>query len=289
VGPSRKTKQRRLAVLLASACWAASPAARSEGPTLAVGLCTGDLRAAKEAGFDFAELRIREIVALPDADFARFEETHRAVGLTTPVGNWFLPPELKVVGPAVDLEAAMRYVRKAFDRSRRLGIERVVFGSGEARRVPEGFPREEAFRQLVAFGQRVAAEAGPRGLVVVIEPLRKQESNLVNTAAEALAWVEAVGHPSFQLMVDLFHLTEEAEDPSIIVRAAPHLRHVHVCNPRGRVFPLPADGFDYAPFLSALRRIGYRGGVSIEASTDDLRGEGPRAIAFLRAAWAAAR
>jgi hypothetical protein len=46
----------------------------------------------------------------------------------------------------------MAYVAKAFDRVARLGVRIVVFGSGGARRVPEGYPRDDAVRQMVDFG-----------------------------------------------------------------------------------------------------------------------------------------
>ena len=47
----------------------------------------------------------------------------------------------------------------AWARLARLGTQIVVFGSGGARRVPEGFSKEEAFKQLVEFGKRIAPEA----------------------------------------------------------------------------------------------------------------------------------
>src|SRR5262249_25937777 len=51
----------------------------------------------------------------------------------------FLPATLKVTGPAIDRDRQHAYVEKAFDRLARLGVEVVVFGSGGARRVPDGF------------------------------------------------------------------------------------------------------------------------------------------------------
>jgi sugar phosphate isomerase/epimerase len=68
----------------------------------------------------------------------------------------------------------------------------LCFGSGGARRVPDGFSKDEAFAQLVAFGTRIAPEAKAHGITVVIEPLRRQETNIINTAAEGFALVKAV-------------------------------------------------------------------------------------------------
>ena len=52
-----------------------------------------------------------------------------------------------------------------------------MFGSGGARRVPEGFPKEDAFEQFVEFGKRIAPEARAHGLTIAIEPLCRDETN----------------------------------------------------------------------------------------------------------------
>jgi sugar phosphate isomerase/epimerase len=251
-------------------------------PRLAVGYCTDDLEKAKAAGFDYVELGVRNFVRLSEDDFARFVERHRAAGIPTPTGYMFLPGELKVVGPAIDEKRQLEYVRSAFARAARLGIELIVYGSGPTRTAPDGFSKDEAFRQLVAFAKRIAPEARKHGIVVAVEPLRRQEANLINTLAEALRWVEAVDHPSFQLTADIYHLAEEKEDPAILLKAGKRIRHVHFANPSGRVFPLARDEYDYAAFFRNLHEIGYTGRISIEARTEHFDADAPRAIEFLR-------
>jgi sugar phosphate isomerase/epimerase len=262
--------------------------ARAGTTNLPIGFCTDDFAAAKAAGFDFAEVRIREFVKLSDEEFSNFAAHCKATGLPTLTSYWFLPPDLKVVGPDVQTNEVMNYLQKALDRCQALGVKIIVWGSGDARRAPDGFSREEAFQQLVALGKRIAPEAQKRGILIVAEPLRKAESNTINSAAEGLKWVEAVNHPNFQLLVDIYHMTEEGEDAAIIVRAGSHIRHVHMSNPRGRIFPLRADEFDYQPFFQALNKISYQGTISIEASTDHLNEEGSKAMEFIRNAYAAA-
>ena len=161
----------------------------------------------------------------------------------------------------------------------------VVFGSGGARRVPEGFAKEDAFKQLVDFGRRAAREAKAHGITIAIEPLRKQESNIINTASEGLELVNAVGDPNFQLMIDFYHLASEQEDPAIVLRAKDHIRHLHVANPQGRVFPQKWEEFDYAPFFANLRAIGYDKRISVEGSTTDLAAQGPVAVSLLHRAF----
>ena len=256
-------------------------------PRVQVGYCTSvrNIAAAKAAGFDYIEVGTSEIAAMPDADFEQALQNAKEVGLPVPAANTFLPAAIKVTGPTIDPEQQLAYVKKALDRLSKLGVQTVVFGSGGARRVPDGFSKDEAFKQLVAFGKRAAPEARARGVTIAVEPLRKEETNIINSAAEGLALVEAVNDPNFQLMIDFYHLSSEHEDPAIVSRAKDHVRHLHMANPTGRVFPLAWEEFEYGPFFAALRQTGYNRRISVEASTKALSADAPRAIALLRAAF----
>jgi D-psicose/D-tagatose/L-ribulose 3-epimerase len=263
-----------------------APHAIAQSRRLQVGYCTSlaNLEAAKAAGFDYVELATSEIAALSDADFDRAAARIQQLGLQTPAANLFLPATLKVTGPDIDRDQQIAYVRKAFARLSQLGTGIVVFGSGGARRVPEGFSKDQAFQQLVEFGRRIAPEARAHGITVAVEPLRPQETNIINSAGEGLALVNGIGDPNFQLMVDFYHLASVNEDPQIVVRARDHIVHLHMANPTGRVFPRTLDEYDYAPFFAALRTIGYDRRISVEASTKDLTTDAPQAIALLRKA-----
>ena len=252
-----------------------------------VGYCTGlkNLEAAQAAGFEYVELSATEIASLSDADFDAAAAKIKALGIPTPAANLFIPATIKLTGPDVNPAAQMQHVHTALTRLSKLGTQIVVFGSGGARRVPDGFSKEDAFKQLVDFGRRAAAEARAAGITITIEPLRKQETNIINSAAEGLELVKAIGDPNFELMIDFYHLASEREDPAIVVRAKDHLRHIHMANPQGRVFPQKWDEFDYAPFFEKLRAIGYDKRISVEASTTDLASQGPQAIALLHRAF----
>ena len=279
------TIRSRVAVALLGLLWGAD--AVGQAPKVQVGYCSTlkNIEAAKAAGFDYVELGTTEIAALSDDEYEKAVIHIKQVGLPVPVVNLFLPAALKVTGPQTDRDQQMAYVKKAFARLARLGTEIVVFGSGGARRVPEGFPKEDAFAQLVEFGKRIAPEARAHGLTIAIEPLRREETNIINSAAEGLELVTAIGDPNFQLMVDFYHLASEKEDPEIVVRARDHIRHLHMANPQGRVFPLRWDEYDYAPFFASLRTIKFDKRISVEASTKDFPSEAPQAIALLRHAF----
>jgi sugar phosphate isomerase/epimerase len=86
-------------------------------------------------------------------------------------------------------------------------------------------------------------------------------------------------------MIDFYHLASEHEDPAIVLKARDHLRHLHVANPQGRVFPQKWEEYDYAPFFANLKAIGYDKRISMEGSTTDLAAQGPITVALLRRAF----
>ena len=283
----RSSYQLPVVMLAASLCQLpASSGAATTPAGITIGYNTDDLDKAKRTGFDYAEILVRNFASLTDEEFASFQAKHKAAGVPTPVGNNFIPADLKLVGPDIDKAKQMEYVKRAFERAQKLGLKVIVLGSGGARRAPEGFAKEEAWKQLVDFAKRIAPEAKKRGVVVAVEPLQSKETNTINTAAEGLKWVQAVGHPNFKLMVDFYHLSLEKEDPAILITARKHIKHIHIANPNKRRFPLSAEEFDYSVFFENLKKSKYKGGISIEGRTDDYETEAPKALEFLRAAVA---
>jgi sugar phosphate isomerase/epimerase len=253
-----------------------------------IGVCVDPDRfeAAQAAGFDYVETNASRVSALSDADFEKLAVQVAQMKIPLDASMSFIPAAIKLTGPEVDPARQMTYVTGVLGRLKRLGVKVVVFGSGGARRVPDGFSKDEAFNQLVDFCRRIAPVARDNGITIVVEPLRKQETNIINTAREGLALVKAVDRPEIRLLVDYYHLAEEGEDPAIIAEAGPLLAHTHIANPKGRVFPLNADESPYAGFFANLCTIGYQGRLSVEASTKDFAAEAPQAIALLRNARA---
>jgi sugar phosphate isomerase/epimerase len=260
---------------------AVSPAA---SPKIEIGLSTqlDKLEAAQDLGFDYLEVIASAVAGLSDEDYVKLMERVKALRIPIRAANSFIPGDIKLTGTETDPARQLAYVRKCLERLSAVGVRQVVFGSGKARQVPDGFDRDKAFAQLVEFGRLAAREGERVGITIVLEPLRKQESNIMNTAREGLTLVRAVNHPSFRLLVDFYHLSEEREDPAVILEAGELLKHTHIANPAGRVFPAKADEAAYAPFFANLAAIGYAGGISIEARSENLAQDAPVAIALLR-------
>ena len=244
-----------------------------------------DIETVKAAGFDYMEVRTSEVAALSDADYEQLVARLKKAALPVLAAYWLLPAEVKVTGPQIDKARQIEYLRGALYRVSRLGVRVIVFGSSGARQVPEGFSKQEAFDQLVDFGKRAGPEARSRNITIAIEPQRRVECNIINTAAEALQWVEAVNDPNIQLMIDYYHFSVEKEDLAVILMVKDHLHHLHMANPNNRVMPLQWEEYDYAPFFAVLRHVRYDKLIGLEASSNNLQVDGPKSIALLRRAF----
>ncbi|MDD4872700.1 MAG: sugar phosphate isomerase/epimerase [Kiritimatiellae bacterium] len=249
-----------------------------------VGVCggKGNLQKAKNAGFDYIEMAASGIAKMSDADYEGLLKAVEEAKIPVRTANGFLPGDIKITGPAADPKKQDEYVRKCFSRLQKLGVKVLVFGSGGARAIPKDVSREEALKQMVDFCKRIGPMAKEHNLVVVIEPLNTKECNFINSGKEGLEIVEAVKDPNIELLVDLYHMAMENEDPAIVLKAGAHIKHCHIANPAGRVYPLSTDEYNYKPFFDNLLKIGYTGGISVEGGTKNFDADGPKAAKFLK-------
>lgn len=239
-------------------------------------------RAARQAGFDYIEMPLATIAALDDAAFEEMRSRVAHTGLPCEVCNVLFPGSLRLTGDVVPVEEIDAYLAKALQRAARLGVQVVVFGSGTARNVPVGFPMEQAWLQLTAMLRRAGELAAEHGIALAIEPLNRQECNILHTAAEGFTLAKLVNHPQVGLLIDSYHMAKEGEDPGIAVTARRYLRHIHVAAAEGRTFPVEGDECLHS-FFAALRRSGYAGRVSVEAGYSNFMADASRTLATLRA------
>lgn len=248
-----------------------------------IGICTSPREAANlpPDAFDFVEVNVQTFLA-PEEDEEKFEaslEEARACGNPVSAANCFLPARLKCVGPEMDLPALMKYAETALARARRAGIGIIVFGSGAARLVPEGYP--DAAADFTSLLKRLGPIAAENAVKIVVEPLNPGETNLILSLEEGARIVEECDHPNIRLLADLYHMALVDDGPEEIVRAGHLLEHVHVAEKQGRARP-GKHGEDFGGYLRALREIGYEGSISLECQFEDLAAELAPGVAYLR-------
>ncbi|MEI8197991.1 MAG: TIM barrel protein, partial [Phycisphaerae bacterium] len=140
---------------------------------------------------------------------------------------------------------------------------------------------------IVDFLKMAGPLALAQGITLVVEPLQRGDTNIINTVPEALEYVQAANSPAVRLLVDSYHFWTEKETLQSVQDAAAYLGHVHVADLANRAAPGesgPAAAAMYREFFSVLKRGGYKGYISVEAGTD-FSPAASRVAAFLREQW----
>ena len=195
--------------------------------------------------------------------------------------NIFIPGELKVVGPAVNEEAILQYVKEVFERARKANVKHIIWGSGGSRRVPEGFDGLTAKRQFISITKKIAQLAGEYDITLALENLNSTETNFITTLEEALGIVKAVDHKNLRLCVDVYHMLKENESPESIRKAKGYVVYCEVAEKNGRT-PPGVQGEDFKPYFVALKQIGYRDRIMIECRWEDVNTQAAPAFKYLR-------
>lgn len=249
------------------------------------GICAGLDKIAEVAalGFDYLEPPVNGTAALSEEDFEAKLAMVKEAAIPCPAFNLLFPKTMQVLVPETTDDMIAEYLHTAMKRVQLLGGRVAVFGSGKSRNCPEGMTYGEAFRRLVEVTRLTGEIAQQYGVVIVIEPLNRTETNMINSMAEGAALVAMVNHPNVQLLCDSFHVAKENEPFNDVVRLG-GVSHVHVATKEGRRYPLEKDA-DLTALYEALKATNYDGMISIEGKTDDMAQDAPVSIALLKNLW----
>lgn len=251
-----------------------------------LGVCTDidNIGTLAAMGYDYLEAGLSKVAQLSQEAFDAALAKVSASPIKVEAFNVMVPGTIRLTGPDVRPDEIQTYLEAAFPRAAALGGRVIVFGSGGARRVPEGWTTDEAWKQLIAYLQQCAPLCEKYGICIAIEPLRQAETNILHTVREGAALAAAVGSPFVGVLGDTFHMHAENEPLSAFSDAKAWLKHVHTAEPTQRVYPKAGDGCDYAAIFDALKAAGYEGRLSVEGRCEDLERDGTEALAVLRAA-----
>ena len=212
------------------------------------------------------------------AERTRIRELAARAGVEIVGLHWLLvkPEGLHLTAPDAALRAqTARYFCDLVDACADLGGRIMVVGSPKQRSVLPGVSPQQAWDWATAALADPVKRAEDRGVTLCLEPLSPAETNFINTAAEALRFVEAFRSPNFQIILDVKAMCAESKPiPQIIHESRGRFAHFHA-NDRN----LKGPGFgdvEFAPIAAALKEAGYGGWVSVEVFKFE---EGPDVIA----------
>lgn len=257
-----------------------------EKQTLRIGLCGawGKAELAKQAGCSYIEEGVAKIL-MPHNSDAEFRTQLEVLSSVQPLQpecfNVFLPRELKSVGDQANHEGILQYASTAFRRAEMVGAKIIVFGSSGSRTIPDGFDQAKAKEQFISLCKRLTPFAARHNITLAIEQLNHEETNFINTMNEAAEIVEAVGHPHLKMICDIYHALKENDPASEITRLKEHLVHCHIAEKKDRT-PPGVNGEDFTAYLKALKKINYKGRISLECNWKNMESELPVAVKVLQ-------
>ncbi len=216
----------------------------------------------KEHGFDGVEVPLFDPAAFPAAEIRR---AFAQYGLECTVCSIIPPGRSLISDDAALRRRTCQHLRDAIAVAAEAG-SRLIDGPlyspvGELR----GRRRtEDEWAWAIEAYQSVTPTLEAHDVTLAIEPLNRFETYFLNTAADAAALCDAVGHPRVGVAFDTFHANIEEKDlAGACRRLGRHLKHVQASeNDRGT----PGSGhIAWTALLHALEDLRYDGWLTIES------------------------
>jgi D-psicose/D-tagatose/L-ribulose 3-epimerase len=216
---------------------------------------------ASAAGYDLLELALLDP---ENIDVAAARAAVKGAGITV-TGSLGLAPATDVSSEDPDAVAAgEKLLRSAVDVVAGLGGQHLcgVIYSAMGKYLAPSTPRGRA--NAVAVLQRLADHASEQGIALSVEVVNRYETNVINTAGEALAFLDEVDRPNVKVHLDTYHMNiEENTMDGPVLTAGDRLGYVHIGEShRGY---LGSGSIDFGPFFRALAQVGYAGPVTFES------------------------
>jgi len=240
------------------------------------------MRFAANAGYDAIEIApftmAKYVTDIPAAQRLEIRESTKRCGIEISAIHWVLVEAdgmyLNHSDPSVR-ERSAQYFCDLVQFCSDVGGKFIVVGSPKQRNIPEGVTFEQGWDWAGETFAPSFKRAAELGITICLEPLAPSETNFINTAEDAIRFVEQFHSPWFKIILDVKAMSSEAKSiPEIIHASWPHFAYFHANDKN-----LKGPGFgdvDFQPIAQALKEVGYNGYVSVEVFKFE---EGPEAIA----------
>ena len=255
------------------------------------GVCASyqEVATLQERPFDYLEENVQRFL-VPEQSQAQFERlAHEVRALALPIEacNGMLPADMSLIATPqkqVNTVRVERYIKTMLQRAEQVGVRVIVFGSGQARACPPGYDSSNAVQQLGVHLATWNEWGRKHGVSIALEPLRYEETNIINTVTEGGALVTKHILSGATLLIDTYHMGCNGEKPTDILPWTALISHVHVAEKPGRAAP-GHYGEDLRPYFAALHEGCYDQRISIECRWHDFANEVGPAIQAVKQQW----
>jgi D-psicose/D-tagatose/L-ribulose 3-epimerase len=216
---------------------------------------------ARKAGFDRIEIPLLDDWEIDTGLTRRLLEEYD-LGMT---GNQYLTAETDITSEDPEVVAAgERRLIQGVDLVRDVGGEYLCGTIYSKLGKYDSPPTTTGRRHCASALRQVADHASESGITLGLELCNRFETNLLNTAEQALAMIDAIDRPNVCVHLDTYHMNiEETDMVSPVLACGGRLGYVHICEShRGY---LGSGNVDFGAFFRALNLTSYDGPVVFES------------------------
>ncbi|MDO8683451.1 MAG: 5-keto-L-gluconate epimerase [Armatimonadota bacterium] len=220
------------------------------------------IRSLAGLGFDGVELHVRDP---KEVDLSLIKSVIGDCGLEVSAigtGLAYVDDGLSFSNPNADIRhSAVQRIKDCIDFASNLNALLII---GLVRgRTTAGVDKAQALAWIKEALGECLAFAEKKNVRIVIEPINRYETDLLNTASETIDFIRQLQSLNIGLLLDSFHMN--IEEPSIYesIRTAGNLlAHFHIVDSNRWA---PGYGhLDFQQIIASLREIDYQGYLSAE-------------------------
>ncbi|MEJ8855541.1 sugar phosphate isomerase/epimerase family protein [Variovorax robiniae] len=125
-------------------------------------------------------------------------------------------------------------------------------------------PTQAGIAGSIDVMRRIGEHAAKDGITIGLEVVNRYESNVLNTAAQAVDYAKRVGLPNVRVHLDTYHMNiEEADLESALIDTGAMMGYFHI-GESGRGY-LGAGNIDFDRVFRGLAKAGYEGPITFES------------------------
>lgn len=256
----------------------------------------------KKLGFDVLEVNSGTVAGMSDGERERLKKAAEKDGieLTACIG-------LEARHDIASEDAAIRRAGIAFLKKQSQALMKtnihkiggIVYSYWPGSLPPGQTDKHPAWLRSVKSMKEAMKAAEDCGVIFHMEVVNRFEQYLLNTAEEAVEYVQAVNSPNCRILLDTFHMNIEEDSFEDAIRTAgKYLGHVHIGETNRRA---PGRGkMPWNIIFKSLKKINFKGAVVMEPflipggevgrdikifrdlGVKDLDNEAARALKFVR-------
>ncbi len=217
----------------------------------------------KKLGFDGVELAIKDPLTVDIADLQLNLQKNDLKLVAIGTGQAYVDEGLSFsdLDPGIRKKALLR-MKKQVDLAAQFKCY-VIIGLVRGTLAGTAAERKRQISSLAGQLQDLSAYAKSKKVKLLIEPLNRYETNIMNTAAETAGFIDRHRLDNCYLLLDTFHMNIEEKDLlKTLTLFSSRIGHIHIAD-SNRLYP-GAGHINFKQIIKELKKIGYKGYLSGE-------------------------